>query len=57
MPKLSYDNVTMLDNMTRQCDIVMSPGGPENAGVNQNFDRIGQNPTSPMGSVGVREIA
>ena len=28
MPKLSYDNVTMLDNMTRQCDTVMSTGGP-----------------------------
>ena len=27
MPKLSYDNVTMLDNMTRQCDTVMSPDG------------------------------
>ena len=28
MPKLSYDNVTMLDNMTRQCHTVMSPSGP-----------------------------
>ena len=28
MPKLSYDNVTMLDNMTRQCHTVMSPRGP-----------------------------
>ena len=28
MPKLSYDNVTMLDNMTRQCYTVMSPRGP-----------------------------
>ena len=29
MPKLSYDNVTMLDDKTRQCDIVMSAGGPD----------------------------
>ena len=27
MPKLSYDNVTVLDNMTRQCDTIMSPHG------------------------------
>ena len=27
MPKISYDNVTILDNMTRQCDTVMSPDG------------------------------
>ena len=44
MPKLSYDNVTMLDDKTRQCDIVMSAGGPDE----MNGEHIGK--MSPNGS-------
>ena len=44
MPKLSYDNVTMLDNMTRQCDTVMSPDGHDFRPVRSEFGNLEKGP-------------